>query len=284
MRNVFVIILFTSAVSKELTDNLLDRLISSLDNKAELDNTVLGKSTMRMTQPSAAKAAKVPSLMMQPRTNMFSQVPHLPYRQQYLQPYHQPAPQGDSPSMRSSIVPQGHFTDNEHTFHYGHGVDFEYKEVAPSDVLQLMQEGWILLDVRQDEQVQRAEVAGAVEVPLYVLKNDKSLMGLYQESIAFGLGGWWMGGRPMKENVDFVRQVERKITKSAPGVIAVCQSGLRSKQALKELHAAGYQRLALVKGGLNAVRHNELPCVEEGCRLDLAGSGAVAGMLGWHAN
>jgi len=173
--------------------------------------------------------------------------------------------------------------DPEHQFHYKQ-LDFKYEEVPPAEVQQLIDQGWVLLDVREPTQVERAAIRGADQVPLYVLKNDFSPYGIYQEMASFGMGGWWMGGRPMKENHNFVREVESKIGKGAPGIIAVCQSGLRSKQALKELHLAGYPRLALVKGGLNRVRHNELPCEVEGCRLDLAGSGNVAGALQWHVH
>merc|ERR1712093_609993 len=102
-------------------------------------------------------------------------------------------------------------------------------------------------------------MANAVEVPAYVLQNDFGPVGLYQEALSFGLGGWWMGGRPMKENHDFVNQVQKKVPKDAKGIIAACQTGLRSKQALKELHAAGYNRLALLKGGLDMVRNHEIP-------------------------
>merc|ERR1719321_448987 len=183
-----------------------------------------------------------------------------------------------APKTRGAVVPRGHWADKDNIFTY-EDVKFPYETVKPSEVMDKLKQGWTILDVRQPEQIERAQIHDAVEVPIYVTKNDMSPIGIYQEAVSFGLGGWWMGGRPMKENDDFVSQVQKNVGKSAPGIIAVCQSGLRSKQALKELHMAGYPHLALVKGGLNAVRHNELPCAEEGCRLDLAGSGNIAGML-----
>jgi rhodanese-related sulfurtransferase len=187
-----------------------------------------------------------------------------------------------SPKFRGAVVPRGHFANKDLTFNYKN-INFPYEEVQPEDVRKMLKEGWIILDVREELQVERAKMQGAVEVPLYVLKNEMSPMGIYQEMISFGLGGWWMGGRPMKENHDFVSQVERRLNKNSK-ILAVCQGGLRAKQALKELHLAGFKNLAMVKGGLKMVRNDEIPCDEEGCRLDLAGSGNVAGMLGWHVN
>merc|ERR1719321_973333 len=219
----------------------------------------------------------MPSLMQRPR---LQQLPPMTHGSAFGIP--------STPQIRGAVVPQAFSfgkqaaKEPEHTFHYG-PVDFDYEEVPPTQVAELQAKGWVLLDVREEAQFERAAIRDADHVPLYVLKNDKSLWGLYQESLAWGLGGWWMGGRPMKENKDFVQEVQKKIGKQAPGIIAVCQSGLRSKQALKELHFAGYPNLKMVKGGLNMVRHNELPCEEEGCRLDLAGSGNVAGMLAWHS-
>jgi len=175
--------------------------------------------------------------------------------------------------------------NKELKFDYKPDVNFDYDEVPASKVAELMDKGWTLLDVRNAEQVQKMAVRGATAVPLYVQRNDfKSPYGLYQEGVAFGLGGWWMGGRPMKENHDFVHQVEEKVSKTGPGIIAVCQSGLRAKQALKELHAAGYPRLALIEGGLRKVKPGDIPCVDdEYCDLAVSNSGNIAGMLGWRS-
>merc|ERR1719321_1260391 len=151
-----------------------------------------------------------------------------------------------APKTRGAVVPRGHWADKDNIFTY-EDVKFPYETVKPSEVMDKLKQGWTILDVRQPEQIERAQIHDAVEVPIYVTKNDMSPIGIYQEAVSFGLGGWWMGGRPMKENNDFVDQVQKNVGKSAPGIIAVCQTGLRSKQALKELHMAGYPHLALVK-------------------------------------
>eukprot|EP00746_Dinoflagellata_sp_MGD_P155045 gnl/MRDRNA2_/MRDRNA2_85172_c0_seq1.p1 gnl/MRDRNA2_/MRDRNA2_85172_c0~~gnl/MRDRNA2_/MRDRNA2_85172_c0_seq1.p1 ORF type:complete len:280 (-),score=57.35 gnl/MRDRNA2_/MRDRNA2_85172_c0_seq1:342-1181(-) len=276
----FAILLVTFAAmanAKESTDTLMDRLVdrSFAKGETELDNTVLGKGTMRM---AASSAAKVP-ILTKPLGNTRSANTFSPQLPQIRGAAFIPS----ALKNRGAIISRGHWADKEVSFNYK-DIKFQYETIKPSEVMDMLKQGWTLLDVRQPEQVERAEIHGAVEVPLFVLKDDfSSPIGIYQEMVAFGLGGWWMGGRPMKENKNFVRAVEHRIGKNAK-ILAVCQSGLRSKQALKELHLAGFKNLALVKGGLNAVRNNEIPCEEEGCRLDLAGSGSLAGMLGWHAN
>jgi len=267
------------ANATESADTLVDLLVdrSFANDDTELDNTVLAKvGNMRMATPSAAKVPSLAKPMGSTRSaNTFSQ--QLP---QIRGAAFIPSAVQKS---RGAVVPQAHWADKEITFNY-ENIKFPYEEVKPEEVENMLKQGWILLDVRQHEQVERAQIHNAVEVPLFVLKNDlQSPMGIYQEMVAYGLGGWWMGGRPMKENQNFVRNVQKTLGKNAK-ILAVCQTGLRSKQALKELHLAGFKNLALVKGGLNAVRNNEIPCEEEGCRLDLAGSGSLAGMIGWRAN
>jgi len=172
-------------------------------------------------------------------------------------------------------------------FHYANDVKLDFEEVPASDLEKLQREGWVLLDVRAADQLDRAKVQGALEVPLYVLTNDKSPHGIFQELAALGLGGWWSGIRPMKENANFTRQVMEKVAPDAPGIIVGCQTGLRSRLAMKELHLAGFQpKMKMIKGGFERVKPGEL-CSEDSCivpqgaKIQLAGSGNIAGMLGW---
>merc|ERR1712205_47843 len=143
----------------------------------------------------------------------------------------------------------------EANYTYGN-IDFPYKEVKLSEVPQMMQEGWILLDVRSNDQVEKAAVKDSIRVPLYVEKNDTTP---YQALVNFGFGGFWSGQTPKKENRDWLRQVsdimEEKVSAKTAGIICVCQSGLRSKLALQQIYLAGYQsKLALVKNGYNSVK------------------------------
>lgn len=266
MLSVSVFILFTcsaQANAKEPMDDLVDQLVDQLVGKVAMPSATL-PGILRGANPSQ-------SMLLQhlPRTmpNSFLGSGH------------------GLTKGQSSVATKATMWDKDMKFNY-QKVDFDYKEISASEVEGLMDKGWTVLDVRNAEQIARAEMKGTVEVPLYVQKNDlSSPLGLYQEAGAFALGGWWMGGRPMKENHDFVNEVEQQISKQSPGIIVVCQTGMRSKQALKELHLAGFTHLAMLKGGFNSVKRGELPCVDdEVCDLDLANSGALAGMLHWRTN
>jgi rhodanese-related sulfurtransferase len=187
--------------------------------------------------------------------------------------------------LRKTLWAQDH-----NKFHYENDVKFDFEEIPASDLEDLQRQGWVFLDVRAPDQVHRAKVLGALEVPLYVLANDKSLYGIYQELAAFGLGGWWGGGRPMRENLHFTSQVMAKVTRDTPGIIVGCQTGLRSRQAMKELHLAGFRpKMKTIKGGFERVKPGEL-CSEDSCivpqgaKIQLAGSGNIAAMLGWKTN
>jgi rhodanese-related sulfurtransferase len=179
--------------------------------------------------------------------------------------------------------------DRDNKFHYANDVDLTYEEIPAGELEKLKRQGWVLLDVRAADQVARAKVQDAVNVPVFLLRNDTSPYGLYLEANAWALGGWWTGAKATTENPNFVQEVMKKVTPNTPGVIIGCQTGLRSKQAMKELHLAGFQpKLAMIKGGFDRVKAGEL-CSEDECilpqgaKIHLAGSGNVAGMLGWKA-
>lgn len=46
------------------------------------------------------------------------------------------------------------------------------------------------------------------------------------QASAFGMGGWWLGGKHMKPYPTFLEEVEAKVPKDA-SIIVACQKGLR---------------------------------------------------------
>ena len=46
----------------------------------------------------------------------------------------------------------------------------------------------------------QARVKGAVVAPIFMNDPDASLVGLLKQATAFGMGGWWLGGRHMIQN------------------------------------------------------------------------------------
>jgi hypothetical protein len=69
-------------------------------------------------------------------------------------------------------------------------------------------------------------ITGAVEVPVFVVDDDASPAGLIKQLTAFGMGGWWLGGAHYKPNTGFLQEVQTRIPKDTP-VIVACQKGLR---------------------------------------------------------
>lgn len=151
--------------------------------------------------------------------------------------------------------------------------------VTPAEAGQMLKEGWTLLDVRPPEEIAKAKVEGAVEVPLFVNDPDRSLGGLVKQATAFGMGGWWLGGSHMILNQSFLGEVQARIPKDAKVVIG-CQKGLRSLTAAEQLGLAGYPKLAWVTGGFDTAAKGDLP-VQGGKDIRLAGIGGLSEALGW---
>jgi hypothetical protein len=71
----------------------------------------------------------------------------------------------------------------------------------------MMQQGWVLLDIRPPGETQKVGIIGAVTVPLYVEDPSNSFSSLLKKSATIGTGGWWLGGTHMIPNNDFLAQV-----------------------------------------------------------------------------
>lgn len=153
--------------------------------------------------------------------------------------------------------------------------------VSPKEASSLMKDGWILLDVRPPEETNIARIEGAVEIPLFLVDDEISVRNLFKQALAFGMGGWWVGGAHMRPNPDFINQVEEKINRTEiPGVIVVCQKGLRSLAACEQLARAGYSRIVWINGGLDTAKPGDIPTVDD-ADIRMAGVGGLSGMIGW---
>lgn len=156
--------------------------------------------------------------------------------------------------------------------------DGRVKNVSAATAGELLADGFVLLDVRPPEEIAKAEVVGAVKVPIFVVEESNDLVSLMKKGSALGMGGAWLGGTHMKPNPGFMREVESKIPKDAR-IIVTCQKGLRSLAAAEQLHRAGYSTLAWINGGLDASRKGDLPTVGDK-DLRYGGIGGMTEMLG----
>lgn len=142
----------------------------------------------------------------------------------------------------------------------------------------VLRDDWVLLDVRPPNEVARARIRGALNVPLYIPDDDSSLGGLSKKAAAYLMGGWWLGGPLLKPNAEFISEVLSSVPKDAK-VIVGCQRGLRSLAACEALSNAGYSQLAWVNGGFDTAETGEIPTVD-GTDIRLAGIGGLSSLFG----
>lgn len=88
------------------------------------------------------------------------------------------------------------------------------------------QDGWTVLDVRPQKEVEVVTIKDAVTIPLFEVDDAIDPGSLLKQMSAFGMGGWWLGSSHMKPNQGFMGQVQAKIPKDAK-VLVTCQKGLR---------------------------------------------------------
>jgi rhodanese-related sulfurtransferase len=156
----------------------------------------------------------------------------------------------------------------------------QVRNVTPKDAAALVADGWVLLDTRPPNEIEKAQLLNAIEVPLFVVDDETSINNLIKQATALGMGGWWLGGSHMKRNENFLNEVQAKIPKDSKGVVVVCQKGLRSLTACEQLSRAGYPALAWINGGLDTAQPGDLP-TKDGKDIRFGGIGGLSEILGW---
>lgn len=271
-------------------EQLVDKLVNELFDRAldawpihstDLENTTMGKGPAHLAQPRA------PAANLSPRYRGPSGIPE-------SQIVH-----GDrSTSMSSLWVPRIDHSliragssipelNSRRGSRPGRDISAQatakdkepMKTILPKQAAELMQEGWIMLDVRPPGECAKASVQGTVNVPIYIEDPSLGPGGLINKAITGIAGGLWMGAVPMIGNKQFLPEVLNKVDKDSPGVIVACQKGLRSLEAIEALDRAGYPRLAWIKDGFQRAKPGELPTVD-GVDIRNAAKGGISGALG----
>jgi rhodanese-related sulfurtransferase len=101
------------------------------------------------------------------------------------------------------------------------------KRISPREAHQLMEEGYVYLDVRSTPEFAAGHPTGARNVPVA-----------------------HMGGGGMAPNPDFTRVVEANFARDARLILG-CKSGGRSQRAAMMLEAAGFTSLLEMRGGMS---------------------------------
>ena len=104
------------------------------------------------------------------------------------------------------------------------------KRISPAEAKQLVDDGWIYLDVRSEPEFAAGHPSGAQNVPLM-----------------------HAGQRGMTPNTDFLPMVEALYAKDAKLVLG-CKSGGRSLRAAEMLTSAGYTSVVDQRAGFEGAR------------------------------
>lgn len=71
----------------------------------------------------------------------------------------------------------------------------------------LINQGWVLLDVRPPGETEKVALLDAVNVPLFVEDTSNSFGSFMKKTAAVSTGGWWLGGTHMVPNDQFLSAV-----------------------------------------------------------------------------
>ncbi|XP_057867525.2 rhodanese-like domain-containing protein 9, chloroplastic isoform X2 [Cryptomeria japonica] len=130
----------------------------------------------------------------------------------------------------------------------------EVKFVNPDEAKKLVtEEGYTILDIRDKTQYDRAHIKSCYHAPLFIENNDSDLGTIFKRTMHNNFAGLLYGLSFTKLNSDFVPEVQQQFPPDSK-LLLVCQEGLRSGVATKELEAAGYQNLAYITSGLQSVK------------------------------
>jgi rhodanese-related sulfurtransferase len=104
------------------------------------------------------------------------------------------------------------------------------KRVSPKEAKELVDAGWVYLDVRSEPEFEQGRPSGAVNVPLM-----------------------HAGAAGMTPNADFLTVVQAAFPKATKLVVG-CQAGGRSARAAQLLEGAGYSELVDQRAGFGGAR------------------------------
>ncbi|KAJ7529101.1 hypothetical protein O6H91_15G033900 [Diphasiastrum complanatum] len=120
------------------------------------------------------------------------------------------------------------------------------------------EEGYTILDIRDNSQYDRAHIPSSVHVPLFIDNNDNDIGTAINRALHNGFSGLFYGVAFTKPNPKFISEVEKTFSKDHK-LLVVCQEGLRSGIAAEKLEGAGFQNLAYIASGLQSVKPGTFP-------------------------
>ncbi|KAG9450647.1 hypothetical protein H6P81_010612 [Aristolochia fimbriata] len=139
-------------------------------------------------------------------------------------------------------------------------------------------EGYVVLDVRDVRQFERAHIKSCYHVPLFIENQDNDLGTIVKRTVHNNFSGLFFGILFTKQNPDFVKSVKDKFPLDSK-LLVVCQEGLRSTAAANKLEEAGFQNISCVTSGLQSVKPGTFE-TEGSTELENAGKAGLVTVQG----
>ncbi|CAN6440989.1 unnamed protein product [Victoria cruziana] len=113
--------------------------------------------------------------------------------------------------------------------------------------------GYVIVDVRDRTQYERAHIKSCEHVPLFVENTDNDFGTIAKRTVHNNFSGLFFGLPFTKPNPAFVGSVKTNFTIDSK-ILLVCQEGLRSAAAANQLEEEGFQNVACLTSGLQSVK------------------------------
>ncbi|KAF3325915.1 rhodanese-like domain-containing protein 9 [Carex littledalei] len=115
------------------------------------------------------------------------------------------------------------------------------------------EEGYKILDVRDNTQFERAHIKSCYHVPFFIENNDNDVGTIIKRTVHNNFSGLFFGIPFTKQNPDFIKSIKEQLPTDSK-LLVVCQEGLRSTAAANQLERVGYQNLACIVSGLQSLQ------------------------------
>ncbi|PPD88587.1 hypothetical protein GOBAR_DD14476 [Gossypium barbadense] len=135
-------------------------------------------------------------------------------------------------------------------------------------------EGYAVLDVRDKSQFDRAHIKSCYHVPLFIENTDNDPGTIVKRTLHNNFSGLFFGLPFTKLNPEFVQSVKSQFSPESK-LLLVCQEGLRSTAAANKLEQAGFQNIACITSGLQAVKPGTFDSVGKAELQDAGKAGLV---------
>ncbi|XP_023543594.1 rhodanese-like domain-containing protein 9, chloroplastic isoform X1 [Cucurbita pepo subsp. pepo] len=135
-------------------------------------------------------------------------------------------------------------------------------------------DGYVIVDVRDKSQFDRAHIKSCYHVPLFIQNEDNDLGTIIKRTVHNNFSGLFFGLPFTKPNPEFVQSVKAQFSPQTK-LLLVCQEGLRSAAAADKLEKAGFENIACITSGLQSVKPGTFESVGSGELQDAGKAGLV---------